>query len=176
MPATQLSKEKFANQLFANMIMLGALTPNSRTAARRVLGITDDPTERPVENASDPAYLAALHRLHDQIATTIRNNTVRYWVDALQAGGCPAAPVNFPETMSEDPIVQAEGLMVDVVNETTGPQRVMGTLFEMSETPTAVHRASPPLGGHTQDVLADSGFSDAEIAALLTAGTVHARA
>ena len=25
-PATQLSKEKFANQLFANMIMLGALT------------------------------------------------------------------------------------------------------------------------------------------------------
>ena len=25
-PATQLSKEKFSNQLFANMIMLGALT------------------------------------------------------------------------------------------------------------------------------------------------------
>ena len=158
------------------VVMLGALTPNSRASARRVLGITDDPTERPVENASDPGYLAGLQRLHDQIATTIRGNTVRHWVDALQTGGCPAAPVNFPELMSEDPIVQAEGLMVDVVNETTGPQRVVNTLFEMSDTPTAVHRASPPLGGHTQDVLASSGFSEAEIAALLAAGTVHARA
>ena len=165
-----------AYQAADGIIMLGALTPNSRASARRVLGITDDPTERPVENASDPAYLAGLHGLHDQIATTIRSNTVRHWVDALQAGGCPAAPVNFPETMSEDPIVQAEGLMVDLVNETTGPQRVMGTLFEMSETPTAVHRASPPLGGHTQDVLADSGFSDTEILALLATGTVRARA
>lgn len=129
-----------------------------------------------MEDASDPAYLADLAGLHDQIAATIRSNTVRHWVDALQAGGCPAAPVNFPETMSEDPIVRAEGLMVDVVNATTGPQRVVGALFEMSDTPTAVHRASPPLGGHTEEILAESGFSDSEIGALLAAGTVHARA
>lgn len=39
-PATQLSKEKFANQLFANMIMLGALTRLARldyAAMRRAM-------------------------------------------------------------------------------------------------------------------------------------------
>lgn len=164
-----------AYQASDGVVMLGALTPNSRAAARRVLGVEDDPTERAVEDASDPTHVADLHRLHQYIAQTIRGNTVRHWVDKLQEGGCPAAPVNFPETMSEDPIVLAEGLMVDVVNETTGPQRVVAPLFEMSDTPTAVHRASPPLGGHTRDVLMSSGFSEQEIAALLAKGTVNAR-
>ncbi len=164
-----------AYQASDGVVMLGALTPNSRAAARRVLGVKDDPTEGPVEDASAAEHVAALHRLHKYIADTIRSNTVRHWVDALQEGGCPAAPVNFPETMSEDPIVLAEGLMVDVVNETTGPQRVVAPLFEMSDTPTAVHRASPPLGGHTRDVLLSSGFSEQEIAALLAKGTVNAR-
>ncbi len=164
-----------AYQAKDGVIMLGALTPNSRASARRVLGIKDDPTEHPPEDASAPEYVASLQGLHDQIAATIRSNTVRYWVDALQDGGCPAAPVNFPEMMSDDPIVEAEGLMVEVVNATTGPQKVIGPMFEMSDTPTAIHRASPPLGGHTHDVLVDSGFSEAEIAELLAAGTVHTR-
>ena len=165
-----------AYQAADGVVMLGALTPNSRAAARRVLGVIDDPTLQTPEDPSAPEYVASLNHLHEHIADTIRSKSVRYWVDALQDGGCPAAPVNFPELMSEDPIVVAEGLMVDVVNETTGPQRVMGPLFEMSQTPTAIYRASPPLGGHTLGVLSDCGFSDAEITALLAAGTVLARA
>ena len=49
-PATQLSKEKFANQLFANMIMLGALTR---------LGALD-------YEAMRKAMLAVIPRFHEQ--------------------------------------------------------------------------------------------------------------
>jgi 2-oxoglutarate ferredoxin oxidoreductase subunit gamma len=49
-PATQLSKEKFSNQLFANMIMLGALT--------RVASLDGE--------AMRKAMLAVIPRFHDQ--------------------------------------------------------------------------------------------------------------
>jgi 2-oxoglutarate ferredoxin oxidoreductase subunit gamma len=49
-PATQLSKEKFANQLFANMIMLGALT--------RVASLDYE--------AMRQAMLAVIPRFHEQ--------------------------------------------------------------------------------------------------------------
>jgi 2-oxoglutarate ferredoxin oxidoreductase subunit gamma len=49
-PATQLSKERFSNQLFANMIMLGALT--------RVAALDHD--------AMRKAMLAVIPRFHDQ--------------------------------------------------------------------------------------------------------------
>ena len=49
-PATQLSKEKFANQLFANMIMLGALT--------RVASLDHE--------AMRKAMLAVIPRFHEQ--------------------------------------------------------------------------------------------------------------
>ena len=49
-PATQLSKEKFSNQLFANMIMLGALT--------RVASLDYEAMRR--------AMLAVIPRFHEQ--------------------------------------------------------------------------------------------------------------
>ena len=49
-PATQLSKERFSNQLFANMIMLGALT--------RVAALDRDAMQR--------AMLAVIPRFHEQ--------------------------------------------------------------------------------------------------------------
>ncbi len=154
-------------------IMLGSLTPASREAARRVLGVVDEMSEGPIEDPSAPEFLAQMQDIRRQIEETIRQRTVSEWIDAFEAGGAPAAPVNFPEEMSDDSLVQAEGIMVDFVHEVTGPQRVVGPLFELSETPAVARVPSPPLGGHTDDVLTACGLSDQEIAVLRSAGVVH---
>lgn len=162
-----------AYQAKDGVIMLGALTPNSRAAARNAFGIVNDPTLTPAEDANAPEYLAALQDLRTHIEDTVRTKTVAEWMQILSAAGCPVAPVNFPEEMSDDPIVVEEGLMREVVNEITGPQRVIGPLFDMSHTSTAIRRASPPLGGHTREVLSELGLSTAEIDGLLAKGTIH---
>jgi formyl-CoA transferase len=44
--------------------------------------------------------------------------------------------------------------------------RMLGIPVKLSDTPGAVRRAAPSLGEHSQEVLREAGFSDAEIAAL----------
>jgi len=161
-----------AYQAKDGVIMLGALTPNSRAAGRKVFGVQDDPTLQVPEDPSAPEYVARLQDLKRYLMDTIATKTVKEWISLLEAAGCPAAPVNFPEWMADDEIANEEGIIWDIVNETTGPQRVVGPVVDMSLTPTRIQRPSPPLGGHTRKVLQESGLSLEEIQALLAAGTV----
>ena len=156
------------------VIVLGASTAKTREAARRVLDIADDPVlTPPIEDIHAPEYLAALQRLNQQFTDAIAANTVARWVELFNDAGCPAAPVNFPEEMSDDPIVQAEGLMIPTVHSITGPQHVLGPLFEMSASPTRVQGASPALGEHSREILLEAGFDDAEVNALEAAGVLR---
>ena len=163
-----------AYQARDGVLMLGALTPNSRAAARRALGIADetDPTLRVPDDPADPTYLAEIDALKDRIRDTIAEKTVKEWATIFSEAGCPLAPVNFPEEMSDDEIVNEEGIMWDLVNETTGPQRVVGPVAVMSGTPTRIQRPSPPLGAHTRSILTELGLSSEEISGLLAAGVI----
>jgi len=161
-----------AYQAKDGVIMLGALTPNSRAVARRILGVVNDPTLANPDDPTSPEYLAQLDELKNHIRTTIAQRSVSEWMALLHEGGCPVAPVNFPELMSDDAIVNEEGIMWDIENPVTGPQRVVGPVVEMSHTPTAIQGPSPQLGQHTRDVLAEAGVSDEEIADAITNGIV----
>ena len=87
----------------------------------------------------------------------------------------PASVVNFPEEMSDDPQVTAAGMMAELEHDLTGPQRVVGPVVRMSGTPTAARRPSPPLAGHTREVLREGGIPEGEIDALLAAGVITSR-
>lgn len=162
-----------AYQAKDGVIMLGALTPNSRAAARKVLEVTDDPTLLSPEDPTAPEYVAQLDALKRYIRDTIATGTVAEWSERFQAAGCPIAPVNFPEMMSDDEIVNEEGIMWDIENPVTGPQRVLAPVVEMSGTPTTIQRPSPQLGLHTREVLAESGIPEDEVTALLEAGVIR---
>ena len=43
---------------------------------------------------------------------------------------------------------------------------MLGIPVKMSDTPGEIRRVAPELGEHTDEVLREAGFSDAEIAAL----------
>jgi len=42
----------------------------------------------------------------------------------------------------------------------------MQTPFSLSQTPPAIHRRAPTLGEHTDQIMKELGYSDADIAAL----------
>lgn len=153
-------------------IILGALTPANRDQMRRVLGVEDDPTRDPEFNALDPANEPVVERMFERIRATMLTKTMDEWVALFDREGAPVSKVNLPEEMADDPQVQAMGYMLEFDHPLTGPERMPGAVVEMSRTPTGTTTSSPPLGAHTDEVLREHGFADAEIAALRATGAV----
>ena len=153
-------------------LILGALTKANRDAMRRVLGLEGERCDEPDYDALDPANLAAAERWKQVIRDRLAERTVAEWVAAFEAAGAPVSPVHLPEEMSDDPQVEAEGIMVGLEHEVTGPQRVVGPIVELSAAPAAARRAAPPAGRHTRELLREFGLPDAEIDALAAAAVV----
>ena len=154
------------------VIALGALTPLTRDGARRVLGIEDDPSDTPDFDSGDPANIAHATSLLDRIRALIRTRPVAEWVEAFEAEGVPAGPVHFPEELADDLQVNAAGMMADLEHPLTGPQRVVGPIVELSETPTTIRGPAPLLGADTEAVLREAGCSDADLDAYRAAGAI----
>lgn len=154
------------------VITLGALTPANRAAAARAFGITKG-DEESIADRDAPGHEERLAALQQRINDLCATRSVAEWVETLDREGCPAAPVNIPEMMSDDPIVNAGGHMVDLVHEVTGPQRVVAPLVDLSETPTRIQHAATSLGSYTRVVLADAGVSDDEIEHLIETNVIR---
>jgi crotonobetainyl-CoA:carnitine CoA-transferase CaiB-like acyl-CoA transferase len=55
---------------------------------------------------------------------------------------------------------------VQTVETEYGPLRLMGSGFHMAHGGGKLDHAPPPLGAHTDDVLAEAGYSADEVAAM----------
>ena len=153
-------------------IVLGALTPAGRSGARRVLGITDDPSDDADFDATDPRNIELAEALQARIVEQMRTRTADDWADTFAVEGVPVSPVHLPEEMADDPQVQAMGMMSEIEHPLTGRQLVPGPVVGMSATPPEVQRASPALGADTDDVLAMAGLDASEIEVAREAGLV----
>ncbi len=91
----------------------------------------------------------------------------------LRAAGVPCAPVNSLEQMLADGQVQAIGALAELDEPDYGPLRFANLPFFLDGRPGQVRRRAPRLGEHTREVLADLGYDEARIAALLSQGAVN---
>jgi crotonobetainyl-CoA:carnitine CoA-transferase CaiB-like acyl-CoA transferase len=155
----------------AGAIVLGAVTQQNRDTLRRILGMDDD-TDDPDFDAAASDADERIEAYRAVIQERLNERTADEWVEVFLEAGVPATLVNFPEEMAEDPQVVAMGFMSELTHPITGPQRVVGPIVRMSETPPRASRSAPPLAAHTREVLAECGLSTAEIDALVISGIV----
>ena len=153
-------------------IILGAVTPANRNQLRRALGIDDDPTDDPDFNALDPANQELVERLRERIRALLLTRTADEWMERFDREGAPASTVSLPEEMADDPQVEALGLMLDLEHAVSGPERMMGPVLKLRSGTGSSELPSPPLGGHTDEVLSELGLSAEELAALREARTI----
>jgi crotonobetainyl-CoA:carnitine CoA-transferase CaiB-like acyl-CoA transferase len=96
----------------------------------------------------------------------------------LEKTGLPFAPIARPEDLFDDPHLNAgDGLVPFTVTdgEFKGHQVKLPALpLEMDGHRFGLHQPVPHAGEHTQAVLADAGYSAAEIKAMIEAGVVGA--
>jgi crotonobetainyl-CoA:carnitine CoA-transferase CaiB-like acyl-CoA transferase len=113
-----------------------------------------------------------VHRnaLAAEVARLLLRNTTDHWVAVLNAADLPCGPVLTVDEMFADPQIRHLDLTAGVPHPTL-PRETVQVLrhpVTLSATPTAVRGGPPARGTHTHEVLAELGYSEAEIA-LITA-------
>ncbi|HTQ12889.1 MAG TPA: CoA transferase [Rhizomicrobium sp.] len=93
-------------------------------------------------------------------------------VAAFEKARVPAGPVYRMRETLDDPHVKAGGFFVDVDFPGLGTAPVAATPVRLHATPGEIRRRPPTLGEHTQEVLAELGYTPSEIAALKESGAV----
>jgi crotonobetainyl-CoA:carnitine CoA-transferase CaiB-like acyl-CoA transferase len=94
------------------------------------------------------------------------------WIEVLNKAGVPCGPILNVKQVFEDPQVQHLGLAQPVRHPERGEIRVQGLPAALSRTPGAIRRAAPSHGEHTDEILAEFGYSREEIAALRRDGAI----
>ena len=122
--------------------------------------------------ATDPRYTSAAKRLENRDALNAEieaisvTRTSAEWIDALNEAGVPSGPIYKMNEVFADPQVKHLNITRKVAHKVLGEVEVIGQPIELSRTPWSVRSATPEAGEHTDAVLAELGYSAAEIAAL----------
>ncbi len=122
---------------------------------------------------ADPAARAA-HRdeLRTELEAVLARAPTAEWVERLSAAGHPAGPVLRVDEAFADPQVQHVGMVAVVPHATAGDVSVLRHPVTLSATPASVRAAAAVPGADTEAVLAELGYDDGAIAALVADGAV----
>lgn len=85
--------------------------------------------------------------------------------EMLDKAGIPCAPVNTLDKVLTDPQIMAREMIVDVPHPRIADLKLLGVPIKLSDTPGDVRMPPPLKGQHTEDVLSELGYSEADIRA-----------
>jgi crotonobetainyl-CoA:carnitine CoA-transferase CaiB-like acyl-CoA transferase len=131
------------------------------------------------ELGNDPRFVNNAKRMRNLSALTealtplFQRRTLVEWLRRLEESGVPAGPVLDIAQMHGDPQALARQMIVETTHPTAGKVKAIGLPVKFSNTPGGVRRPAPLLGQHTQEVLREHGFSDAEIEQMSGQGAIQ---
>ena len=101
------------------------------------------------------------------LAERLRTRTTDEWLRLLDAAGVPAMKVLATADLAGDPHLQAVGFFETREDATLGRLHYPGSPARFDGAAPTVRSRAPRLGEHNREVLAEAGFSAAEIDALV---------
>jgi crotonobetainyl-CoA:carnitine CoA-transferase CaiB-like acyl-CoA transferase len=127
----------------------------------------------------DPRFATAQARLDNidalerEIEAVFMTQPTVHWVEKLDAADVPGGPVNGYEQILNDPHIKARNMVVEIEHPVIGTMKTLGLPLKSSGELTAIRKAAPWLGQHSDEVLRDAGYDSSEIAALFASAVVY---
>ena len=121
----------------------------------------------------DPRYLTNDDRCKNYLPD-LKNDVEAFTLSKTKAeleimmnkAGIPFGNILTVAEVAEHPQLQAREMLTEVDDPVLGRIRIQGIPIKMHGTPGSVERPAPTLGGNTDEILSQLGFSDDDIAAL----------
>jgi crotonobetainyl-CoA:carnitine CoA-transferase CaiB-like acyl-CoA transferase len=117
--------------------------------------------------ATNPDRVAHRNELAALLGERFAGESRATWLERLERAGVPAAPVQDVAEVAAHEQTQALGILQQL------GEVVLPALSLSLDGERVLHRSAPPsVGAHSEEVLAEAGYSEAEIAELVASGTV----
>jgi len=106
----------------------------------------------------------------EQVAEVFRSRTRDEWLAFNDEHDCCIEPVLDLDEALDSELVRARGMLTELEQPELGTVRQLGNPVKLSRTPADPTRPAPAFGEHTDEVLAEAGYSAEEIAAMKESG------
>jgi len=128
---------------------------------------SDDPRFR--TNADRVAHRAETVAL---VQNAVAQRTVSEWMDRLTKAGVPCSPINHIDQLLAEPQIEARQMVLTYQHPVGGTMKGVAYPVQIEGLERASRRPPPLLGEHTDALLAELGYSTADIERLHAAGAV----
>jgi crotonobetainyl-CoA:carnitine CoA-transferase CaiB-like acyl-CoA transferase len=131
-----------------------------------------------LELVKDPRFATSTARIKNWDARiklmgeVLRKNTTAHWLEKLGAEQVPCAPILECHELLTDAQIAASELIEEVDHPQVGRIRHTRPAARFDRTAARIRGFAPMLGQHTDEVLAEIGLQESELAALRAAGTI----
>ena len=125
------------------------------------------------ELIDDPRFnsLAARSKNIDAAYATLtegmKQRTTEEWLAELRPADIPCGKANSLDDLFTDPYLTETGYFEAYEHPVEGDVVIPAIPARFSKSPPNVHRPWPALGEHTREILAEAGYSEAEIEAIM---------
>ncbi|WP_038216025.1 CaiB/BaiF CoA transferase family protein [Xenophilus azovorans] len=110
--------------------------------------------------------------INGTVQALFATHTVQHWVQLLNKANIPSGPVYDIPQMFEDDQVRHLGVVGEVDTAQGERLRLITQPVVLERTPASLVAAAPAIGQHSDEVLREAGYADAQIEQLREAGAI----
>jgi crotonobetainyl-CoA:carnitine CoA-transferase CaiB-like acyl-CoA transferase len=111
-------------------------------------------------------------QLRPILAEALAEADTTHWLTRLDEAGIPCGPVNTVLAAFDQPQAVARRMRVQVEHPSLGSLPQIGLPYKLSATPASIRSAPPLLGEHSAQILAELGYSTADVDRLRIEGVI----